>query len=269
MKNGPAGGDNIFLIRPLNEQSYAKAAEFACGKLKLHKLGLSLVSTALGTTAEQAIRSAAKSYPNCKVVTAQYNGATATDLTQQVLAFKDAGVDGVISANFPAPVATQVNQMRQNGIDVPYISSTVLNIAKDSGSITTGLDNLYVFDDCTPDLVRNKTGKRFTKEYVDAYGVLPNYAAAEVYDMFHIAADVVDRAGHDHAKINKAMLSVVHDGICSYKMDKNNVLATSQTVFKYGPDGKKQFVATYPLDYVPSDDLASTTTTTTTTTAAG
>jgi hypothetical protein len=76
----------------------------------------------------------------------------------------------------------------------------------------------------------------------------------------------VDRAGHDHAKINKAMQSTQYDGVCEdYKIDKNNDLARSVTIFKYNPDGSKKLLKTYPLEYIPSAELAATAPTTTTT----
>src|SRR6187431_68842 len=78
VRNGPSGGDNIYLLRPLNEQTYAKLADYACGTLKLKKLGLNIVQTSFGSTAEQAINNTVKNYPKCKVVTSQTNSATAT-----------------------------------------------------------------------------------------------------------------------------------------------------------------------------------------------
>ena len=261
VRTGPSGGDNIYLLRPLNEQTYAKLADYACGTLKLKKLGLSLVQTSFGPTAQQAINNTLKDYPKCKVVSVQTNSATASDTTQQVLAFKDAGVDGVISANFPNPMGVQVNQMRQNGLTVPYLGGASLNIAKDSNAITTGLDNLYVVDDCVPDLGKTKTEKKFTKDYQATYGYPPNYASSQVYDAFHMAANAIEKAGgHDYPKLNKAMASTVYDGVCDYKIDKNNVLAQSVTIYKYNSDGTKKLLKVYPLDYVPSDELATTTT---------
>jgi branched-chain amino acid transport system substrate-binding protein len=261
VRNGPSGGDNVYLLRPLNEQTYAKLADYACGTLKLKKLGLSLVQTSFGPTAQTAINNTLKDYPNCKVVSVQTNSATASDTTQQVLAFKDAGVDGVISANFPNPMGVQVNQMRQNGLTVPYLGGASLNIAKDANAITTGLDNLYVIDDCVPDLGKTKTEKSFTKLYQSTYGYPPNYASAQVYDAFHMGANAIEKAGsHDYLKINKAMAATVYDGVCDYKIDKNNVLANSVTIYKYNTDGSKKLLKVYPLDYVPSDELATTTT---------
>ena len=260
VRDGVAGGDNIYMLRPLNEAVYARIADFACGTLKLKKLGLSLVQTAFGPTAERAVRSEIENkYPNCKVVAVQSNSATATDTTQQVQAFKQAGVDGVISANFPAPMSVQVNQLRQNGMDIPYIGGSSLSIAKDSGSITTGTQNLYVADDCVPDLKLNAAAKRFTKAYEAKYNAPPNYQAAQVWDAFQMAANAVEKAGvHDNAKINKAMQSTDYKGICDYAADKNNALARAVYVYDYKADGSKKLLKTYELPFIPSTELGTT-----------
>jgi len=268
VKGGPSGGDNIFLLRPLNEQTYAELARYACGTLKAKKLGLSLVNTSFGPTAEQAINGVLKDFPNCKVVSTQTNSAVATDLTQQALAFKNAGVDAIISANFPNPMGVLVNQLSQNAVNVPFLGGASLNIAKDSGAIQPA-SNLVVVDDCVPDLGKSKTEKKFTKAYESTYGYPPNYASAQVYDAFHMAANAVKTAGHDQAKIVKALAGTNYDGVCDYQNDKNNVLAQSVTLYKYNSDGSKKLIKVVPLDFVPNEALATTAAPTTTVRPAG
>jgi ABC-type branched-subunit amino acid transport system substrate-binding protein len=263
VKDGTAGGSNIYLLRPLNEEAFARAADFACGTLKLKRIGLSLVQTGLGPTAQQAIERAIKKYPNCEVATVQTNSATATDTTQQVQAFKSANVDGVISANFPSPIGVQVNQMRQNGLDVPYVASSSLSIAVDAGSINTGIENLYVIDDCVPDLGLNATAKRFTRAYEARYDATANFQAAQVWDAFQMAADAIENAGdHDHATINKAMQSTDYKGICDYAADKNNALARSVYIYSYKNDRSKKLIKSFQLPFLPSAALATTVPTT-------
>lgn len=267
VKTGPAGGDNIFLLRPLNEQTYEKALDYACKTMKMKKIGLTLVNTAFGPTVQSVIDRNIGKYPGCKVVTSQTNSATAIDMTQQALAFKDAGVDGIISANFPGPIGVLVNQLRQNGVNVPVLGGATLNLAKDANSITTGLDNLVVVDDCVPDLDKTKQAKKFVKAYESQFGYTPNYASAQVYDAVHMAANAVEKSGgHDYAKINKALAGTQYDGVCDYTNDKNNVLAQSVTFYRYNDDGSKKFLKTYQLDFVPNEELGTATTVAPTTT---
>jgi branched-chain amino acid transport system substrate-binding protein len=259
VKEGPSGGENIYLLRPLNEARYARITDFACGNLKLERIGLSLVTTAFGPTAQQAVERAMKKYPNCEVVTAQTNSVTATDTTQQVQAFKNANVDGIISANFPGPMATQINQMRQNGLDVPYIADSSLPVAVNSNSITTGLQNLYVADDCAPDLNLNARARRFTRAYEARFNATPNNQAAQVWDAMHIAADAVARAGaNDQAKVNRAMQSTDYQGLCDYAADENNVLARAIYVYSYQDDKSKKLIKSFQLPFIPSSALATT-----------
>jgi branched-chain amino acid transport system substrate-binding protein len=262
VRGGTSGGDNIFLLRPLNEQTYAKLLDYACKTMKLKRIGLNIVNTSFGATVDDIVKRELPKYKNCEVVTTQSNGFAATDLTQQVLAFKDADVDGIITASFPAPMGVLVNQLRQNGVTVPVLGGASLNLAKDAGSLQD-LTNLVVIDDCVPELDKAKNVKKFVKNYDAEYGYAPNYASAQVYDAFHMAANAVAKAGHDHAAINKALAGTVYDGMCDYKTDKNNVLGNSVIVYEYAADGTKEHLKTYPLAYVPSDELAATTTTTT------
>ena len=262
VKTGPSGGDNIFLIRPLNEQVYAQVVDYACKELKLKKLGLALVNTALGATASEVAKREAAKHKGCEIVTEQTNGAAATDLTQQVLAFKNAGVDGIVAANFPNPTGVLINQARQNGVMVPILGNTSTNILKEANGLQS-TDNLYVFDDCTPDLNKSKAAKKFVKGYTAEYGYPPNYASGQLYDAVHMAANAVEKAGHDHVKIVKALAGTQYTGICEFANDKNNVMARNLTVYKYNPDGSKKLLEYSTVPFVPNDEIVVVTTTTT------
>jgi len=56
-------------------------------------------------------------------VVEEYNGPTATDLTQQVLALK--GVDVVFTTNYPSPGGVLLNQLADNGINAPVVTVLV------------------------------------------------------------------------------------------------------------------------------------------------
>jgi len=269
VKTGPSGGDNIFLVRPLNEQIYSKIFEFVCTdlkkqlKLKDVKIALNPVSSAFGATVEAVAGREVPKYKNCDVVTTQRNSTTATDLTQQVLAIKDSGANVVVQASLPGPSAVLVNQLAQNGVNVPVVGGGALNLAVGSGSIQN-LSNLYAVDDCVPSFEKSKAAKKFVKDYMAAYGYEPNFASAQVYDMMHVLANDVKEVGHDYAKLNKKLAATKYDGVCHYTSDKNNVFAQSVTIYKYkgAADKTKVFVKTAPIDFVPNDELGAAPTTT-------
>jgi branched-chain amino acid transport system substrate-binding protein len=273
-KSGPSGGDNIFLVRPLNEQTYSKGLEFVCTTLKKQlglkelKLGLNLVNTAFGSTVKQIVDREIGDYKGCEVVSEQTNSAVATDLTQQALAFKNADVDAILSANFPNPSGVLVNQLRQNGVTAPIVGGASLNLAKDAGSLQS-LDNLWAADDCVPELENDKKAKKFVKAYQAKYGYPPNYASAQVYDTFNVVAAAVEAVGHDYTKLNKKLAGTKHDGICDFTNDKNNVLAQSVTMYTYNTDGSKKLVKKYPIAFVPNEEIVIITTAPPTTAAPG
>ena len=116
--------------------------------------------------------------------------------------------------------------------------------------------NLVVVDDCVPDLDKTASAKKFVKAYEAEYGYPPNYASAQVYDTIHIAANAVEKVGHDPAKINKALAATMYDGVVRLQGRQEQRLANSVTMYEYKPDNSKKFLKTYQLEYVPSDELA-------------
>jgi branched-chain amino acid transport system substrate-binding protein len=277
VKTGSAGGDNIFVLRPLNEQTYSKLLKYVCTdfkkqqKLKDVKIALNLVTTSFGPTVENTVEQEIGDYKRCKVVNTTTNAFNATDMTEQVLSIKNSGANVILSANFPAPSGVLVNQLRQNGVTIPFVGGASLNLAVDANSVQS-LDNLWASDDCVPELEKDAKAKKFVKAFNAEFGYAPNYASAQVYDAFQIMADTVGKVGHDQKAIDKALAATDHDGACDLRNDKNNVLGRSVTIYKYaGPtDKKKVLVEKVDVDFVPNEALGAPTTTAapTTTTAA-
>ena len=262
VRNGPSGGDNIFILRPLNEATYSKILEFICTdlakdlKLKDVKIALNLVTTSFGPTVDATVKREIPKYKNCSVVNTTTNSATATDLTQQALAIKDSGANVVMSANFPAPSGVLVNQLRQNGVTIPFVGGASLNLAVEANSIPA-LDNLWATDDCVPELEKDSKAKKFVKAYTKEYGYAPNYASVQSYEALNMLANAVDAVGHDAAKINKRLAGTNYDGVCDFINDKNNVLGQSVTVYKYkgSTDKTKVLEHRFDLDYIPNEEL--------------
>jgi branched-chain amino acid transport system substrate-binding protein len=267
VKTGSSGGDNIFILRPLNEQTYSKLLEFVCTDLKKQlklrdvKIALNLVTTSFGPTVENTVKREIGNYDNCEVVNTTTNAFNATDMTQQVLSIKNSGANVILSANFPAPSGVFVNQLRQNAVDIPFVGGASLNIAVDSNTVQN-LTDVWASDDCVPELEKDKKAKKFVKAFTDEYGYAPNYASAQVYEAFHMTANAVEKAGHDQKALNKALAGTDYDGVCDFRNDKNNVLGRSVTIYKYsGPTDKKKVLAKrVDVDFVPNEELGVATT---------
>jgi ABC-type branched-subunit amino acid transport system substrate-binding protein len=270
VKDGTSGGENIFLIRPLNEQTYSSLLEFICTDLKKQlkekemKIALNLVQTAFGSTVEEVVNREIGDYKGCSVVNVNRNSAVATDMTQQVLAIKDSGANVIMSANFPNPSGVFVNQLRQNGVTIPFVGGASLNLAVDAGSIQN-LDNLWASDDCVPELEKDKKAKKFVKAYTAEYGYQPNYASAQLHDIMMFGSDVIAKAGKDRAKIIDGLSNVSYDGVCDFQTDANNLMGTSVTIYKYtSPTDKTKILERkVELQKLREEDIVIITTTTT------
>ena len=149
IKSGSQGGDNIFLVRPLNDSTAQKLTEYACKEQKLKKIGILAVNLPFGTDSTELAKEEAAKYKGCEIVTTQTNGFADTDLTQQVLAFKDAGVDGIVAFDYPNPFGVFVKQMQDNGLTIPILGGASLGLAVDSKAITDA-SKLVIIDDCVP-----------------------------------------------------------------------------------------------------------------------
>jgi len=260
IKSGTQGGANIFLLRPLNDTTAEVITDYACKVLKLKKVGILAVNLPFGTDSTTIAKKVAAETPSCQIVTTQTNGFADSDLTQQVLAFKNAGVDGIIGFDYPNPFGVFVKNMQDNGLNVPIIGGASLGLAVDAKTITN-TTNLIGVDDCVPELEKSKTAKKFTKDYKAKYGYSPNYSAAQVYDAFFFGTKAVEAVGTDPAAIVKYIATNPYDGVCPLKADKNNVLGRAVTVYKWNPDGSKKLLKVYESEYIPPTEIVGASTT--------
>jgi branched-chain amino acid transport system substrate-binding protein len=261
IRSGSQGGDNIFLVRPLNDSTAQKLTEYACKEQKLKKIGILAVNLPFGTDSTELAKKEAAKYKGCEIVTTQTNGFSDTDLTQQVLAFKDAGVDGIVAFDYPNPFGVFVKQMQDNGLTIPILGGASLGLAVDSKAITDA-SKLVIIDDCVPAVEKSKTAKTFVKAYEKEFGYTPNYVSGQAYDAVTLAANAVQKVGHDPAAIQKAIASTSSSPVCGFKNDKNNVLGSAVTVYKYNPDGSRKLLKKYPLQYIPAAEVQGAVTTT-------
>lgn len=261
IRTGAQGGPNIFLVRPLNDSTASKLMEYACKEQKLKKIGILAVNLSFGSDSTKIAENTAKKFKGCEIVTKQTNGFADSDLTQQVLAFKDAGVDGIVTFDYPNPLGAFVKQMQDNGMTVPILGGASLGLAVDNKAIADA-SKLVIIDDCVPSLEKSKAAKAFVKGYTKEFGYTPNYISGQAYDAVTIAANAVEKAGHDHAAIQKAIAATQTSPVCGFKNDKNNVLGSSVTVYKFNPDGSRKLLKKYPLEYIPAAEVQGAVTTT-------
>lgn len=244
---GQGGSEWMWVASPYDGYKNEAAVRYATENLKVSKIGLlgtneSYGQTSIkGVTAELRKRSleptAVRSYP-----------PTATDLTQQVLAMK--GSDAIISFTYPNPMAVQVKQMQQNGMDIPTISSSA-NIAVQNKLIAgKPLERLYSASTCSPFGSKNQNSQKFGLDYRQRYGIIPSDLSAKTYDAFWIAKAAIEKAGSTEPEaIQRAMNSITvnQNVVCApeYKSDGSHFLSHHTSIDKFAADGTPEEAATY------------------------
>lgn len=233
-----------FSIRPRNASAAADVATYAVKELGAKKIGLICVNNPFGTQGCAGAKDAATK-AGAQIVAERTNEATATDMTEQVLAMKSAGADAVLDFNFPNPLGVAANQMVDNGLDTPHLDGASSEIAVLSGAVKgKAAEKLYGVDDCWPKADTRKIAQDFVAKYQQKFGHLPNYAAAEVYDAIMLSAKAVEEAkSTDHDKVQQAIKGMEYEGICdpAYKSDSEQVLNHVSVIVNF-PGGEPTIV---------------------------
>lgn len=231
-----------FYIRPRNSEAAAKITEYAIKELGTKKLGLICVNNPFGTGGCAGAKDAA-SKNGAQVVAERTNEATASDMTEQVLAMKSAGADAVLDFNFPNPLGVAANQMVDNGLDIPHLDGASAEISVLSGAVKgKAAEKLYGVDDCWPKGDSRTQAQDFVTNYQKKYNHLPNYAAAETYDAIMLSAKAVTEAkSTDPAKVQEAIKGMTYEGICdpAYKADSQQVMHHRSVIVNFPNDEPK------------------------------
>ena len=240
VKNGPNGANNLFLIRPVDTLSFTAQAQYAIDTLKKKKIGLVCVDNATGVNGCNAAKKVIQGKQGVQIVAERSNSTTATDLTEQATAMKDA--TAILDFNFPNPLGVISNQLVDNDINVPHVDGASAGIIA-AGGVVQGkaATNLKGTDDCVPTADKSSKVKKWVSDYQSKYGDPPIYSAAQSYDMVKLIAAAAKKAGSTSpAKLNKAIASISYDGICAdYKTDNLNVLQHTANIVKFNAQGKE------------------------------
>jgi branched-chain amino acid transport system substrate-binding protein len=251
------GSDWLWMVQPSDEFKDKATVRFATEQLKASKIGLMGTNESYGTTNIVGVTAALKEKSLSPIAVRTYD-PTATDLTQHVLAMK--GADAVISFTYPNPLAIQLKQFVQNGMDIPMISSSSANVAANRKLVSgKPLSLLYGTNACAPIGSQNPATKEFGATYVSKYKETPTDLAALSYDAAWLAKAAIEKAGStDPEAIKTAMNGLTVKGgtggtICSpeYKTDGSHFLNHTISVQKFNQDGSSTELATY--QFPPTD----------------
>jgi ABC-type branched-subunit amino acid transport system substrate-binding protein len=242
--NGTSGGSPYsWFLGPFNPSLVSSGISYMTGQLHLSKIGLMGTNEAYGNEGVQSATSDLQAKGLKPFAVSQYS-PTATDLTQQVLSMK--GADGVFNWGYPNPVAVQLNQFVQNGINIPTMTGVSVDVAI-SGGLVKGqaLANTYVSQPC--DLNAPSYSPQlsdFVSKYKAKYGNVPSQNAAWAYDGVQLAVAAIKAAKSDSpTAINAQLGKITYPGTCAtYHADGANFLAHQTVISKWNASGTDQVV---------------------------
>jgi branched-chain amino acid transport system substrate-binding protein len=238
-----------FYIRPRNAGAAAAITEYGIKELGAKKLGLICVNNPFGTVGCQGAKDAA-SKNGAQIVAERTNEATATDMTEQVLAMKSAGADAVVDFNFPNPLGVAANQMVDNGLDVPHLDGASAEISVLAGAAKgKAAEKMYGVDDCWPKGETAKQAQDFVTNYQKKFNHLPNYAAAEVYDSIMMTVEAVKAVkSTDATKVRDQLAKMTYEGICddAYKADSQQVMHHKSVIVNF-PNNEPKVVKEFEV----------------------
>ncbi len=187
--------------------------QWAQQNLHATKVGLITPDVAYGPIATRIVEQETKAM-GMQLVAARTASLTATDLTEQVLAMK--GADVVINVAYPNQVGLALNQMLQNSIDIPTLSSTSGATAISQGvAKANAISKVTILEDCNP----GGDQPAWANSVAQQLGHLPDANGGAAYDDIYYAAKAIQTANSlDHSAVQKALESVQYKGVCEADM---------------------------------------------------
>ena len=196
----------IFRVRPSDLYSSRVMADFGAKTLEKRKWAIVHATDTFGSNGKNALVEALKAQGIEPVLVQGYT-SNQQDFTAVVLAVKKSGADIVGSYMTNSPdVGIFAKQMRQLGVDVPWIGSTSLATETALKLAGDALWGTYVVTDFFPDA--NRESKMFAAKFKAKHGFNPDLYSAWSYAALYLLKNAVDQAGSlDPEAIRKAILA--------------------------------------------------------------
>lgn len=216
------------------------AVDYATGELGATKLAVLYSDAPYGKDGKDTIVAYAKE-KGIDIVLERSSAIDATDLTEEVIAVKESGADAVINWMYPNPLAVQLNQFQQNGVNIPTVASRSASFVFTYGTATgPAISKLYGIQSCNP----GSDSPDWSKKYEEKFGQPADDAAASTYDEVYIAVAAVLKAqSTDPEAVRSAMEELTYtDGICSkdyHVQGDANVMNHNQIAVSFAGEAPK------------------------------
>jgi branched-chain amino acid transport system substrate-binding protein len=227
------GNEWIHRIR-LNDQTGAKIlVDYVIDTLGWKKIGLDYVNSAFGQAGIKSVKAELK-VKGVTPVAEQSHADDTKDFTSQVVAFKDAQVDGVIAWTDDQPSGLLAKTMATQGATFGLAGSTAFSqpaFLRLAGANANGVYAISDFTAANPDPKVAAWKKKFSA----AYGSTPELYATAYYDATNVLADALRRAKTmDGAGVQAALMSEANVAgvITTYSQTKNGDMVSAGLITK-------------------------------------
>ncbi|HEY8546171.1 MAG TPA: ABC transporter substrate-binding protein [Acidimicrobiales bacterium] len=258
LKYGEDGiSEYMWALLPSVDSIVGTTVEYMVEEAGHTEIGLMATTETFGTAATEAAKAALEE-KGIELAAERRYEPDATDLTEAVLAMRD--VEAVMDWGFPNPMAVQLKQFQQNGIDIPtYMHSAAQVIVENELATGDAIAQLHAAVPCNPTGTDRPSLQAFTEQYQEEHGVSPSSSGTAAHDAIYIIKAAVEEAGTtDPEALNEALGSISvedDDLICNseYHADGAHYLAHEVAVIKFAADGSSTTEKTYT---VPDVDAA-------------
>jgi branched-chain amino acid transport system substrate-binding protein len=198
----------MFRIRPFDGAAGAAMAQFVKLGLKKSKPGILYIQNDFGQGGAAAAVQALKAN-GIAVVGSEAYGQNDKDMSAQFLSLKGKGADCLLAFVYPTDGAILVQQVKQLGIDVPFVGSSGLFLPAALNLLTADdLAGVWGVVDAYLDPAKDPRVKDFVERYKKLFGRDSDPYAASYYDAMMIAADGLAKVGPDPAKLRDYIAGV-------------------------------------------------------------
>jgi branched-chain amino acid transport system substrate-binding protein len=236
-----------WMLEPYTPATAEVATQFVVQDLGAKKVGLLGTNESYGTGGIGSSKQALAAAGLQPFATKQYS-PTASDLTAEVLAMK--GADAVLDWGYPNPLAVQLKQFQQNGLNIPTLSGGSSAIVADN-KLATGdaISKLYAVLSCNPSGANTPALSAFASGYQQRWGEKASEEAGSSYDAVYIAKAAIEAAGSaDPKAVNDALgrITVTDHLVCSskYHADGAHNLDHEVSISSFSADGTSKVVKT-------------------------
>lgn len=202
------GNPWMFRIRPSDNTIARAMVQFGIESLGATKPGIAYIQNDYGQGGALALEEILNEI-GVPPVAKESHSETDTDLSAQLLNFKNAGADVIFLFPYPHDNALFMQQRKQLGIDIPIIGPTTMYLPAVLELVTPEeLENTYGVE---PGVVRGNPDPRvqeWAARYREKFGVDADAYSTAYYDGAMIVAEGLRQVGEDREKLREYIANV-------------------------------------------------------------